>query len=123
MSMLGITGVMITPSRCTSIGNLLVTCCTRLETCTNAWLMSVPGLNMTWMLASPALVASEVMYRIPHAPLIDCSSGMITDSASDLALAPGYDALTMTTGGATSGNCDVGSVLMANTPTNRMTRD
>ena len=26
---------------------------------------------------------------IPHAPLIDCSKGMITDSASDFALAPG----------------------------------
>src|SRR5258708_2670017 len=112
ISMLGITGVMITPSRCTNRGSLFVTCCTRFDTCTNAWLISVPGLNITWIFASPALVASEVMYLIPHAPLMDCSNGMITDSANDLALAPGYDALTMTTGGATSGNCNVGSVLI-----------
>src|SRR5436190_11818047 len=123
MSMLGMTGVMITPSRCTSVGSLLVTCCTRLDTCTNAWLMSVPGLNTTWMLASPALVASEVMYLMPQAPLMDCSRGMITDSASDFALAPGYEADTITTGGATSGNCDVGRVLIASTPMNRITSD
>src|SRR6478609_3176653 len=85
--------------------------------------MSVPGLNITWMFASPALVASEVMYLIPHAPLMDCSNGMITDSANDLALAPGYDALTITTVGATSGNCEVGSVLIASTPTNKITSD
>src|SRR6476620_7317777 len=75
------------------------------------------------MFASPALVASEVMYRMPHAPLIDCSNGMITDSAKDLALAPGYDAETITTGGATSGNCEVGNVLMASNPIKRITND
>jgi len=60
---------------------------------------------------------------MPQAPLIDCSKGIITDSANDLALAPGYDALTITTGGATSGNCDVGSVLIDSTPKKRMTSD
>jgi hypothetical protein len=75
------------------------------------------------MLASPALVASEVMYFMPQAPLMDCSSGMITDSANDLALAPGYDADTMTIGGAIEGNCDVGSVLIANTPMKIITSD
>src|SRR5579871_3143287 len=75
------------------------------------------------MFASPALVASEVMYRIPQAPLIACSSGMITDSANDFAFAPGYDAETITIGGATSGNCEVGSKLMANTPMKMITTD
>src|SRR6185295_17822884 len=114
--MLGMIGVIITPSRCTRIGSLFRTCSTRLETCTKAWLGSVPRLNTICMLASPALVASDVMYFIPQAPLMACSNGMITDSASDFALAPGYDALTITMGGAMEGNCDVGSVLIARMP-------
>ena len=39
--------------------------------------------------ASPALVAEEVMKRMFWTPLIDCSSGIRTDSTSTLALAPG----------------------------------
>src|SRR5689334_2998543 len=78
---------------------------------------------MTWMFASPALVASEVMYLIPQAPLMACSSGMITDSVSVLALAPGYEARTITIGGAIVGNCEVGSVLMASTPMKIMTSE
>jgi hypothetical protein len=57
---------------------------------------------------------------MPQAPFIDCSNGIITDSANDFALAPGYEALTITTGGATSGNCEVGNVLIASPPTNKM---
>src|SRR5579871_5004271 len=60
---------------------------------------------------------------MPHAPLIACSSGMITDSVSVFALAPGYDADTITIGGAIDGNCEVGSVLMASTPMKMITND
>ena len=37
--------------------------------------------------------------------------------------APGYDALTMTSGGEISGNCDVGSCRMASPPMSRMTTE
>jgi hypothetical protein len=41
------------------------------------------------MVASPALVASEIMYFMPCTPLIDRSRGISTDSSSTFALAPG----------------------------------
>jgi hypothetical protein len=52
-----------------------------------------------------------------------CSKGIRTDSVSDFALAPGYEALTITMGGATSGNCEVGNVLIDNIPKNIITND
>ena len=58
-------------------------------TFTVAWLGSVPMLNTTWIVASPALVASEVMYFMLGTPLMERSSGMRQDSSSTLALAPG----------------------------------
>jgi len=41
------------------------------------------------IVASPALVASVTMYRMFWTPLMDCSSGMSTESTSTFALAPG----------------------------------
>jgi hypothetical protein len=41
------------------------------------------------MVASPALVASEVMYFMFGTPLMERSSGMRQDSSRTLALAPG----------------------------------
>ena len=62
---------------------------TRFFTFTTAWLGSVPSSKMTWMVASPALVASETMYFIPCTPLMARSSGMRVDCTSTSALAPG----------------------------------
>ena len=87
--MLGTTRFTITPSRCTSTGRRLSTCAMRVFTFTTAWSGSVPRLNTIWMLASPALTASEVMYFMPGTPFTACSSGISTDSVSTLALAPG----------------------------------
>ncbi len=50
---------------------------------------SVPGSKKMRIVASPALVASETMYRMFCTPLIDCSSGISTESTRTLALAPG----------------------------------
>jgi hypothetical protein len=61
ISICGCTRLTITPSRCTSGGRSGITWFTRLLTFTTAWLGSVPGWKMTWMVASPALVASEIM--------------------------------------------------------------
>ena len=71
------------------------------------------------IVASPALVASVTMYRMFWTPLMDCSSGISTESTSTLALAPGYAMATSTVGGATLGNCSTGKVLMPSTPRSR----
>jgi hypothetical protein len=89
MSMLGTTRFTTTPSRCTSTGKRFRIWAMRVFTFTTACSGSVPRLNTIWMLASPALTASEVMYFMPGTPLMACSSGMSTDSVSTLALAPG----------------------------------
>src|SRR5258706_15570765 len=80
-------------------------------------------LNRMRMVASPALVASEVMYLIPHTPLMACSSGITTDSVSVLAVAPGKDTKTLIMGGAMVGNCEVGSVTIDSTPMKTITND
>src|SRR6478736_122351 len=69
--------------------------------------------------ASPALVADEVMKRMFWTPLMDCSNGIRTDSTRTFALAPGYEIITITVGGAMLGNCAIGSVLIPSTPRNR----
>jgi hypothetical protein len=52
-----------------------------------------------------------------------CSIGISTDSVSTLALAPGYDALTITIGGDILGNCDMGRLLIAKNPIKIITND
>src|SRR5258705_7061740 len=49
-------------------------------------------------------------------PLIAFSSGDATVSSSTLAEAPGYTALTVTTGGAISGYCAIGRLRIADRP-------
>jgi hypothetical protein len=73
--------------------------------------------------ASPALVASVEIYLISCTPLIACSSVMSVDFTSTSALAPGYAMKIFTVVGAMSGNCEIGSFLIANTPTKMMTTD
>src|SRR5690606_11180485 len=73
--------------------------------------------------ASPALVASEVIYFMPGVPLMAFSIGMSTDSVRTFALAPGYAIFTTTTGGAMSGNWEMGKKLMANIPISTIKMD
>jgi hypothetical protein len=52
-----------------------------------------------------------------------CSKGMSVELTSTSALDPGNEMKIFTVVGAIEGNCDIGSVLIANEPTNRMTTD
>ena len=54
-------------------------------------------------------------------PLISCSSGVETVSASVRASAPGYIADTTTVGGMTSGYCAMGKATMDSIPASMMT--
>ena len=89
MSMLGCTRETITPSSWTSGGRRLRTWSTRFLTLTTAALGSVPSSKITWIVASPALVESEIRYFIPGTPLIERSSGISVERTSTSALAPG----------------------------------
>ena len=56
-------------------------------------------------------------------PLISCSIGVATVSASTFGFAPGYTARTTTVGGAISGYCAMGNWNAAMPPTSTMTMD
>src|ERR1043166_4474910 len=56
-------------------------------------------------------------------PLTCCSIGVATVSATTLALAPGYVAVTCSVGGVTSGYCAIGSCVSATPPTMMKTID
>ncbi len=53
---------------------------------------------------------------MPGTPLIARSIGINAASMSTDALAPGYARVTETSGGAISGNCEIGRLLIASTP-------
>src|SRR6202000_1245081 len=61
------------------------------------------------MVDEPSLELADDIYVMPCTPLICCSSGVVTVSATTWALAPGYTACTTTWGGVMSGNCEIGS--------------
>ena len=61
------------------------------------------------MFAEPVFVAVDSMYVMPSAPLIDSSSGIITEFSTDCAFAPVYVVDTEIVGGAMSGYCVIGS--------------
>ena len=60
------------------------------------------------MVAEPVLVAVEVIYSMPSAPLIDSSRGAITELSTACALAPLYVVDTWMVGGAMSGYWVIG---------------
>src|SRR6188474_1760449 len=61
------------------------------------------------MVADPSFELDDDIYVMPCTPLICCSSGVVTVSATTCALAPGYCAATTTCGGVMSGNCEIGN--------------
>src|SRR5215813_6957623 len=119
ISMLGTTWLTRMPSRTTRGGSRLSMMLTRFCTFTTLMFGSVPGSKKIRIVASPALVASETMYRMFWTPLMDCSKGIRTESTRTLALAPGYAMETYTVGGAMLGYWAIGSVLIPSTPRNR----
>ncbi len=74
------------------------------------------------MFAAPLALLDD-MYASPCTPLIAVSSGVVTDDSTVSGLAPMYDAVTVTVGGAIGGNCAIGSVGIAMIPTSKMTAE
>ena len=69
------------------------------------------------IVALPLLAAVDVIYVMLRAPLIDSSSGAITELSTVCALAPVYVVETCTVGGAISGYCSTGSDVRPIIPT------
>ena len=67
--------------------------------------------------AVPLFEAVEVMYIMPSTPLMASSRGTTTLFCTVSALAPVYDAMIRTVGGAISGNCSNANRLSPMIPT------
>src|SRR5260370_22606814 len=98
----------VTPICCTGCGSRGSAIATRFCTCTCAISRLVPMSKVTAMAKRPSAVEFEEMQSIPSAPLIWCSIGAATVSATVSALAPGNWPVTLITGGAISGYCATG---------------
>ena len=79
----------VTPSRRTSSGSRASAIATRFCVSTCALSRSVPSLKVTVILAWPSLVEMLLMYSMSSTPLISCSIGVATVSATICAVAPG----------------------------------
>src|SRR4051812_292567 len=121
--MLGDFFFVVTPIRLTSSGSLAWAMATRFWTSTWAVSRFVPSSNVTSRFIWPSFVHLDDMYSIRSTPFTSCSIGVATVSATTLALAPGYVAVTCTVGGATSGYWAIGSLGSATMPTIRITSD
>src|SRR5215469_3839863 len=74
--------------------------------------------NVTRIWLVPSFPLVDVMYFIPSAPLICCSSGIVTALSTVCALAPMYTLETPTCGGARLGNCAIGNDGITAAPAN-----
>src|SRR5437588_11748838 len=121
--MLGDCFLTVTPVCLTTSGSDGSACETRF--CTSTWAVSTstPSLKVTTRLYEPSLLLCDDMYIMFSTPLICCSMGAATVSATTWALAPGYDADTSTVGGAISGYWATGNVNSAMLPPRVMTMD
>ncbi len=79
----------LTPSRRTSSGSRGSAIATRF--CTSTWARSrlVPSSKVTLIVSRPSPVEEDCRNSMPSTPLISCSSGVATVSATVSALAPG----------------------------------
>src|ERR1700680_959779 len=75
------------------------------------------------MVTEPSALLLEVMYRRPATPFTASSSGVVTDASTVAASAPRYCAVTVMTGGAIFGYCEIGSVGIATSPAVKITRE
>src|SRR5262245_33737289 len=105
-----------TPWRRVSCGRRGSTCLTRLLTLSAAVSTFAPISKVTWISTVPLDVEVELMYSMFSTPLIWFSRGAATVCSSTWAEAPGYTARTVTTGGAISGYCAIGSTRMPASP-------
>ena len=79
----------VTPSARTESGSRGSADATRFCTSTCAVSRLVPSLNTTLIVTAPFAVDDDVIYSMFSTPLISCSSGAATVSASTSADAPG----------------------------------
>ncbi len=89
---------------------------TRFWTSTAAMSGSRPMSKVAVIELKPSLPLVEERYFSPSAPLICCSSGVVTADSTTWALAPMYTLWTPTCGGARLGNCATGSLGMEIAP-------
>ena len=108
--------LVVTPRRRTSSGSFGVAMATRFWTSTWAKSGLVPSLNVMVSCMPPSLVACDSMYSMPSTPLTSCSIGAATVSETVRASAPGYEAVTTTCGGTTSGYWAIGNWVSASRP-------
>ena len=87
--MLGDCFLTVTPVCLTTSGSAGRACETRFWTSTWAVSRSTPSLKVTVRLYEPSLLDCDDMYIIFSTPLICCSIGAATVSATTWALAPG----------------------------------
>ena len=108
--------VIVTPRLRTSTGRRASAVLTRFWTSTAARSMLREASNVTEMTDEPSFEDEDVTYFIPCTPLICCSSGIVTPDSTSAALAPTYDAATMTWGSAICGYCAIGRPGMTTVP-------
>jgi len=113
----------VIPCCCTSCGSVGWAIAIRFCTCTCATSRFVPTLNVTVRFRLPVLVDWLDMYSMFSTPLICSSIGVATVLATVSALAPGYDVLTVTVGGAISGYWAIGRNAAAIPPPMMVTTD
>src|ERR1700746_1140697 len=115
--MLGDCFLMVTPVCLTTSGNMGTAWATRFSTRTWAASRSTPSLKVTVRLYEPSLLLCDDMYIMFSTPLICCSMGAATVSATTWALAPGYAQATAMVGGVMFGYCAIGRAISDISPT------
>src|SRR5512141_3243630 len=106
----------VTPLRVTSAGRRGAASWTRLLTLNTALSTSVPVSNVTVIDTVPFDDELELKYSMFSTPESCSSIGAATTLASVSAEAPGYEAATVTVGGAISGYWAIGRILAATRP-------
>ena len=96
---------------------------TRFCTSTAASSASVEMSKVMVMESPPELELLDSMYNIPGVPFNSCSMGVGTACETVMALAPGYDAEILTTGGVICGYWSTGSWNKPMTPTMTISMD
>src|SRR5579883_1614081 len=113
----------VTPVCLMTVGSMGRARLTRFSTRTCAMFTSIPCSKVTFNVYEPSLVQYEDMYIMPSTPLTCCSMGAAIDSATSLALAPGYWQRTDTEGGEICGNWASGKLKAAMPPARVMKMD
>src|SRR5256885_4358474 len=110
----------MTPLRRTSSGSRGSAICTRLLTLKTDWSTLVPGSKVAVICSEPLEEDVELKYESFSTPESCSSIGAATVLASVSALAPGYEVVISTVGGAISGYCATARSFAATRPASTM---